>query len=42
VLDAQRTQYASQQSLFGARLSEQANRVTLYQVLGGGWRERSR
>jgi multidrug efflux system outer membrane protein len=42
VLDAQRTQYASQQSLISAQLSEQANRVTLYQVLGGGWRERSR
>lgn len=38
-LDAQRTLFASQQSLVATRLAEQANRVTLYKVLGGGVRE---
>lgn len=41
LLDSQRTLYAAQQALIGAQLAEQANRVTLYKVLGGGWRERS-
>ncbi|MEH6418365.1 efflux transporter outer membrane subunit [Pseudomonas sp. CGJS7] len=40
-LDAQRTLYGAQQGLVTVRLSEQANRVTLYKVLGGGWNERS-
>ncbi|MEI2456851.1 efflux transporter outer membrane subunit [Lysobacter firmicutimachus] len=40
-LDAQRTLYAAQQGLVSTRLAEQANRVTLYKVLGGGWNERS-
>lgn len=40
-LDAQRTLYAAQQGLIATRLAEQANRVTLYKVLGGGWNERS-
>ena len=35
VLDAQRSLYASQQVLIGLRQAEQANRVTLYKVLGG-------
>jgi outer membrane protein, multidrug efflux system len=39
-LDAQRTLYAAQQSLVTTRLAEQSNRVTLYRVLGGGWKER--
>ena len=39
LLDAQRTLYAAQQGLIGAQLAEQANRVTLYRVLGGGWQE---
>lgn len=39
VLDAQRTQYAAQQSLIGTRLSEAVNRVTLYRQLGGGIKE---
>ena len=39
VLDAQRTLYAAQQALVSTRLAEQANRVTLYKVLGGGWKE---
>lgn len=38
LLDAQRTLYSAQQSLVSAQLAEQANRVTLYKVLGGGWR----
>ncbi|MDC8759055.1 AdeC/AdeK/OprM family multidrug efflux complex outer membrane factor [Janthinobacterium fluminis] len=36
-LVSQRAQYAAQQSLIGARLQKQANLVTLYKVLGGGW-----
>jgi multidrug efflux system outer membrane protein len=39
VLDAQRSLYSAQQSLIGLQLTEQANRVTLFKVLGGGWRE---
>ena len=41
VLDSQRSYYGAQQSLIQTRLAEQDNRVTLYQVLGGGWREHS-
>lgn len=41
LLDAQRTLYAAQQSVAATRLAEQANRVTLYKVLGGGWNEYS-
>lgn len=41
LLDAQRTLYAAQQSVVATLLSEQANRVTLYKVLGGGWVEDS-
>lgn len=37
VLDAQRSLYTAQQTLIGLQLSEQASRVTLYRVLGGGW-----
>lgn len=40
LLDAQRTLYAARQALIATRLAEQANRVTLYKVLGGGWRDR--
>lgn len=40
-LDAQRTLYAAQQGLISTGLAEQTNRVTLYKVLGGGWKERS-
>lgn len=36
-LDAQRTLYAAQQQVVAVRMAEQANRVTLYKVLGGGW-----
>ena len=41
MLDAQRSLYAAQQGLVATRLAEQGNRVTLYKVLGGGWRERN-
>jgi multidrug efflux system outer membrane protein len=36
VLVAQRTLFTAQQALVAVRLAEQANRVTLYKVLGGG------
>jgi multidrug efflux system outer membrane protein len=39
VLVSQRNDYAARQSLISTRLAEQSNRVTLYKVLGGGWRE---
>ena len=38
LLDAQRSDYAARQTLITTRLAEQSNRVTLYKVLGGGWR----
>lgn len=37
VLDARRSLYAAQQSLISLRLTEQANRLSLYKVMGGGW-----
>ncbi|MCC6507333.1 MAG: efflux transporter outer membrane subunit [Aquimonas sp.] len=37
LLDAQRTLDAARQSLIEAQFAEQANRVTLYRALGGGW-----
>jgi len=37
VLDAQRSLYTAQQSLLALQLIEQANRLTLYRALGGGW-----
>jgi multidrug efflux system outer membrane protein len=40
-LDAQRTLYGAEQALVGTRLAQQTNRVTLYKVLGGGWKENS-
>ena len=39
VLDSQRSLYGAQQGLIGTRLAQQANLVTLYKVVGGGWRE---
>lgn len=36
VLTAQTSLYSAQQALISLRLSEQANRLTLYKVLGGG------
>ena len=41
VLVSQRADYSAQQGLIATRLAEQSNRVTLYGVLGGGWRERT-
>ncbi len=41
LLDSQRSEYAAQQGLIATRLAEQSNRVALYKVLGGGWRERN-
>lgn len=35
VLDSQRSLYTAQQSLISLQLAEQANRITLYKVLGG-------
>lgn len=40
LLDARRTAYAAQQSRLQTVLSQQANRIMVYKVLGGGWRER--
>ena len=37
-LDAQRSYYSAQQNLISARLLATINLVTLYSVLGGGWR----
>ena len=36
VLDAQRSLYTAQQTLISLQLAEQANRITIYKVLGGG------
>ena len=41
LLDARRTAYAAQQSHLQTALAQQANRIALYKVLGGGWHERS-
>ncbi|MBK0027316.1 multidrug efflux RND transporter outer membrane subunit SmeF [Stenotrophomonas sp. S48] len=41
LLDARRTAYSAQQTQLQAQLAQQANRITLYKVMGGGWRERS-
>ncbi|WP_305804261.1 efflux transporter outer membrane subunit [Stenotrophomonas sp. YIM B06876] len=41
LLDAQRTLYGAQQGLVATQLAGQANRVSLYKALGGGWRERT-
>lgn len=40
VLDSQRTLYSAQQSLIAVKLTRLQNLVTLYKVLGGGWREK--
>jgi len=36
-LDSQRAHATARQNLITARLSQQANRLTLYKALGGGW-----
>ena len=39
VLDAQRGLYSAQQAGIALALAEQQNRIGLYRVLGGGWKE---
>ena len=41
VLVSQRSDYSAQQGLIATRLAEQTNRVSLYEALGGGWREQT-
>ncbi|MDT3707616.1 MAG: efflux transporter outer membrane subunit [Thiobacillus sp.] len=38
LLDAQRTLYVAELELISVRLIDASNRVTLYKMLGGGWR----
>lgn len=38
-LDSQRSLYTAQQDLITLKLEEQSNRISLYKVLGGGWKE---
>ncbi len=39
VLDAQRSLYSAQQGLIATHLAKLVNRITLYKVLGGGWKD---
>ena len=39
VLDAQRSLFAAQQAAVLVQLQQVQNRVTLYKVMGGGWKE---
>lgn len=39
LLDARRSLYAARQAVVATQLAEQANRISLYKVLGGGWVE---
>jgi multidrug efflux system outer membrane protein len=39
VLDAQRSLFAAQQAAVQVQVQQVQNRVTLYKVLGGGWKE---
>ena len=39
LLDARRTAYAARQGLLQTQRAQQANRITLYKVLGGGWKD---
>ena len=41
VLDAQRSLFTAQQAVVQAQAAERQNRVTLYKVLGGGWKDTS-
>ncbi|KVE04891.1 hypothetical protein WS65_19735 [Burkholderia anthina] len=41
LLDAQPTLYAAQRQRVTDMLARQSNLITLYKVLGGGWRETS-
>lgn len=38
LLDAQRELYSAQQGLIVTQLARETNLVTLYKVLGGGWK----
>ena len=38
VLDAQRSLFTAQQAVVQAQTAQQQNLVTLYRVLGGGWK----
>jgi len=38
VLDAQRALFAAEQALVQARAQQVQNQVSLYKVLGGGWK----
>lgn len=42
VLEAQRAYFDAQQALVDTKLANVANKITLYKVLGGGWRAHSR
>ena len=39
LLDARRSLYSARQGLVAVQLAEQANRISLYKALGGGWVE---
>ncbi len=39
VLDAQRSLFTAQQAVVQVQVAERQNRVTLYKVLGGGWKD---
>ena len=39
VLDAQRSLFSAQQAVVQTQVAERQNRVTLYKVLGGGWKD---
>ena len=41
VLDSQRSLFSAQQVLIETRLSRLSNQITLYQVLGGGWTDKT-
>ncbi|MDD2465814.1 MAG: efflux transporter outer membrane subunit [Desulfobulbus sp.] len=41
LLDAQRSLYTARQSCLTLQLTQRLNRINLYKVLGGGWKERT-
>ena len=41
LLDAQRSLYRARQNFLSLRLAQLINQVTLYKVLGGGWKEQN-
>ena len=40
-LDAQRSLFAARQAVVQTRLAQLQSQVTLYKVLGGGWKDKS-